>query len=881
MRLSVIVAAVAMLCSLLHAEKSAAGYDIFLTLQATGPEARVTLDDSGDGGLEVCFGSEATELVERTPEGSTLLQSGDPAHSGDVHIRRRPALVEVLQGSSILLRRSCAGPISENVTAGETAGIDDLIVQPVDDIYFSDEFFNPKGSAVTWDPLCGAWDVGIYRDALIQRDHGHSGPIGASWYECTSGERALSVTGHDFWDRYRVRAAVRPPASGKTGLVFYAADADNYALLSVEPRDEGRGEASLAVVRDGEKTVLETADIPWREHEDGWYELAVEAHDSHVRCTIAGEKVFDTQLPAFTCGRCGLYADGAEGVRFDDFVVKSIHRAGDTFDEAGRDGGPAGWLTNTGRWHIQDGCLVGASPTMARCLRPGTDWGASSVSAEVTVTSGGAGVCLNWSGASGYTLGVADGGYRLARFVNGYKTVLARGECDTHKPVSLTLSWCEGRLSMRVNEKTQTVYDFACPKGRSGLFCAGQAVFDGYSAHEPEAPGAQISSVTGRPAFVPGKKEGTKRPVLGYIWRPVGTWKRTDIEGLQEPGLSPKPKSQQRAELWYYQSCPGDAAMDVETCTIDNISEDALFGLTIGSEATDAASGYAVEFEPSTSDRRPVGQLRLLRRGEVVAKTMTTAAGCDRLKLWREGTTIVGQADDLGLSFDDPKPLTGTRCGAYATSSSFQIGRVTLSNRRALSYTFREVETDWQPRQGDWLVHSGMACIDWDYWLTGRGKPVAMTYNTHPQPNDLHIDFGVSEYTEGFSSGEHRHYPYYNISLVTCAQQRSMDSGYRFLIGGENGRVTRLLRRGEVVAETRDKRFHIQMGGHCNSPRAIHVVLTQKDRKITLYLNDMKALSYDDPDPLPGGFVGIGCAECSANFRDFWMAPLPTLQNTQ
>jgi hypothetical protein len=79
---------------------------------------------------------------------------------------------------------------------------------------------------------------------------------------------------------------------------------------------------------------------------------------------------------------------------------------------------------------------------------------------------------------------------------------------------------------------------------------------------------------------------------------------------------------------------------------------------------------------------------------------------------------------------------------------------------------------------------------------------------------------------------------------------------------------------GEVVAETRDSRFAIAMGGHCNSPRTIHVVASQRNGQISLRLNDLEALQFTDPEPLGTGYVGIGAADCSANFRDFWMAPV-------
>ena len=847
------------------ADAESCGYDIFATLADVGPHQQILLDWADGSGLVLTFDGEATTLSLSGGDAEQLIGQGEAASPAQVHVKRRTPMLEVCQKGQVLLRTWSQHMLAGQVAPSTEARLEDFRVQPVGDLCFQDEFSDPRAADDAWEALRGTWRLGIYRDPLIARDNG---PIGASWYEIENAERALAVTGHDFWDSYQARVAARATDQSRLGLVFYCRNADNYALLSARSSEvAGEGVAAVSLVREGKEVILGQRTVPWLP--GTWYELSVEAHDEQVSCRVAGAEVFGLALPAFTGGRVGVFANGAELAKFDGMDVRSLQAARDDFDrpELGQC-----WKPTRGAWDVADGRLHGTSPEHARCLRVGAGWARTSVAANVTPRSGAAGVYLNWTSGSGYTLTVGDEQYTIARFVKGKKTILARGRLAETARVRLHLSYADGRLCGRAGSIEDTVYDFDAPRGECGLLVAGKAEFDGFEAREPQPPGAQISSVTGAPEYVPGEREGLNAPVLGYVWRPQGgRWSARSIPD-SGPGLGPDPAGEEPAALWYSGPCLGEAVMAAENCTMAPGSTGRLpatLGLAVACEDTDIRSGYALE----ASGDSPV-KLRLLRRGETVAETEIGALTGDDLSLWRDGDYIVGTAGDAGLAYKDEQPLAGGRCCVYARGNGVVVGKISLGNRHARHYSFNKVETDWQPEEGEWLTHSGMACMAWDYWLTGKGTPRAMTYNVYPQSDNLQVDFWVSEYTEGYANGEHRHFPYYNISLVTCAKTRSLDSGYRFLIGGEGGGVTQILRLGEVVAETRDRRFGIiRIGGHCASPRVVHVSVTQLDGEISLRLNGVEALTFTDPEPLGPGYVGIGTAECAANFRDFWMAP--------
>lgn len=863
--------AVILLLALAHAAEPAMdtacdapeqAYDVFFSLPAAGPEQLLLLDRRAEGDVTIAFGTDATRVMR----GKTELGRGPAAAPGQVHIRRRMPLIEVICDGRRLVRTWCALPPGGTVAAAHGARIEDLYVQPIAPIAFADEFFYPERQAVEWEPLSGDWKVGIYRDDLIERDHGDKGPIGASWYEVSGARRALSAAGHGFWDDYDASVAATAADNTAVGLAFGVRDADNYGVLSIRPGAEGEGSARVDIIRQGHVQAIAERTIAC--HAGTWYRLSAEVHGAHAVCAVGGETVFSGTLEDLLPGRVGLYADGAGVAKLDDITVASADRDMDAF---GRTALGECWLPSGGEWSLAKGGFEGRGQNMVRCERVGPERSATDISVRVTALSGMGGVYLNWSAGSGYAIGVEASRWTLLKYVGGKKEILAREDTAGARDVRVSLRWQEGRLQALVGTAGTVIYDFDAPAGACGLFAAGKASFSGFSVSEPPPAVTIIDEVNGSPRYVPGKAEGTRRPVMGYIWRPAGGhWQagpvpRADADSTI-PGLKPTPRGNAVCSLWYYQPCPGDAVMSAEACSVPT---GAALGVTIASDGANPTSGYAAELSAGS----PL-HLRLLRAGEVIAQAPVHASAPPDLSLARDGEWVLARCGDAGLAFRDAEPLVGDRCGAYGSGAGIGVGGVSLGNRRGLTYSFKGVETDWQPEVGEWIVHSGMACIDWDYWLTGIGEPQAIAYNINPQPHNLHVDFGVSEYTKGFANGDHRHYPYHDISLVTCATSRDIDSGYRYLIGAEGGRVTRLLRLGQVVAETTDRRFYITMGGHCNEPRAIQVIANQHRGRLTLHLNGTPAIAYTDPEPLPGGLVGIGCAGCSADFRDYWMAPI-------
>jgi len=399
-------------------------------------------------------------------------------------------------------------------------------------------------------------------------------------------------------------------------------------------------------------------------------------------------------------------------------------------------------------------------------------------------------------------------------------------------------------------------FDSTFTSGQSGLLAlAGQASFAEFFATDDvpsETVPVLVEDGSGRTR--PGAEHGLFDRFIGDLWKPAdGSCTLTTL------GAEPAIRFQQ-GSLRYYTERFGDVALAADVLETDG----KLVSLTICAGPAQG-SGYTLGFGGQ--------RLEVCRNAQSVGGADIAAGGAlpMHLVLRREGPFVVAQAGTTVVSFRDPEPLPDGQA-LVGTVGSAVLDNLDLGADHALAYRFDRIEPDWTEASGDWMFHSGMACIPWAYWLSGDGREQpAVLWNRVRAPADLALHFDVSEYTEGHASGDHTHFPYHDISLVLCGDGAGLDSGYRFVIGADGGLRTRLLKQGQVVATTEDPRFRVTMGSHCNTPRAIEVLAVKNGGELRLSLNGGEALRYTDPEPLQTGQVALGVGECRANFRDLFL----------
>jgi len=256
----------------------------------------------------------------------------------DSPIANRHSQIENHLDSPFAIRHG--GRLAVGVTTGDLEW-GEVSYQPIEPVWFADDFMRSGGQGGEWEPLCGDWRVQGPGD---DRRFG-LGRVGANPFRYeghTEGEAAaLTAVGYWFWDDYTVSAAVRPRGEGAVGLCAYLQDAENYFLfrwtVRSEPRsaaewrpdgtlqsgvpDYPQGTQQLVKVWAGRETVL--AETLGGYQPNQWYRLALRVFEGQVAAFVDEQQVLAAEDPAFGQGLAGLYV-GSHRAEFDDVQVEGV-----------------------------------------------------------------------------------------------------------------------------------------------------------------------------------------------------------------------------------------------------------------------------------------------------------------------------------------------------------------------------------------------------------------------------------------------------------------------------------------------------------------------------------------------------------------------------
>ena len=837
-----------------------------------GPGARPRLllgSTEGGDGIEIAITSRGISLSERSAGQARVLTSAPMPErltgTPSVLVCCRPAEVCVWVNGALLLRTGIDAPVAGPVgLSPESAGctLDQLTVQPIEPVCFSSDFFDAR-AVEPWQVRRGQWRVETYRDPLVAQV---DGPIAASWYRAL-GPDCLATCGQSFWEDYSLEASIRFGAPGGAGgLALGVQGDDDYWRVRVDPRDDGRAQVALVRVHGGE-AVVASADAPYAG--DGWHRIGARAVGGEVLCRLDGRDLFraTADIPP---GDAGLWASG-EGTEFDDVQASAVPAFAGAFVPQSQ----ARWQTRSGSWHFGDGTATAKPASRCTALARTPAWTDARVEAMQEPLPQGveAGILAGASDdGAGYQLGLsaAPTGRKWTLAWGGHtgREVLAEGVLDgpTNQPAALALELSAGRIRASVDgERVGTVYDVRDRGARVGLYAEGRstASFTRFYAEALPDRDVTLSWVDGHPRRARTSVHGEQEvQVLGTQWVPFGGAMVTAAEG-DEAVLRPEGTAGSPVGLAYWEPCAGDVSVLAD---VTGVAPASRAGVWIAAPGMGRPDGYEMVVSWAAD-----GQIELLRAGQCVAQVASPGVdGAAELRLRRDGPWVTGWVSDRKcVQFLDPAPLPSGFCGVWVVSQGDTgLRRAEVASGSATSYAFRDTAPEWEPVTGVWPGHTGMACIDWDYWITGVGEPRALLIARGPAPADVMVRASVSEYTDGYETGAHTHYPYHDVGLTIGCRDRDPATGYRFVVGADGGREVRLYRDAELVARTDDARFAIRMGSHCNEPRTLDLVARCARGHVSLAVQGMPALEYVDPSPLPAGHVALTVDGCKANFRD-------------
>ncbi len=287
-----------------------------------GNELRLALDYASPDDLYLLSISRESAVLRRIERGEEreLARAALPGLRGEeeIFVQRRPGRIAVIVGGEVVLRASAPGSLEGRVGwAAHGVQVHTLRVQPVAEVYFSDDFARPRGDPGQWAVARGSWT-----NTVVNAPRANPNFSANPFSVCASGTQgALSIAGSPYWDNYRFRASVRPTDAQSVGILGYVQDAANYITLRWRAGGRAaRGAKQLVLVRHGNERVLAQADggfVPGQ-----WYRLELRFAPGAVEGWIDRERVLVASTDAFGQGKIGLWAQGRE-VFFDDVLATS------------------------------------------------------------------------------------------------------------------------------------------------------------------------------------------------------------------------------------------------------------------------------------------------------------------------------------------------------------------------------------------------------------------------------------------------------------------------------------------------------------------------------------------------------------------------------
>ncbi|MGD9498638.1 MAG: hypothetical protein AB7Y46_20255 [Armatimonadota bacterium] len=408
----------------------------------------------------------------------------------ELTVRRDGWRIEVILDRQVLARAYDAtlqgGQVAYRVRGGE---IPDAMLQPIGEVFMTDDFMRAADAQGTWEPIQGSWKTQSLRvDEQRDRMEAEKSANAFSYYGQATEVPAIACSGWWFWDNYSVSAAVRPVATDPLGVVAYFQDPENYIVARWTSALGQGGDADrlqLLAVVGGQSSVLAEAaggHLPGQ-----WYRIELRVCDGLMQALIDDEPRLIAQADLFGQGRPGLYCEGTGGTFFDSVRVEDWQVLALDFEQSS----PGMWVIVSGQWGIEEGRMRGGGPeALAVTGRP--QWRRYAHAADL---------CAQGKAAVGLAAGVADGrafalrfgaagsglGYegqaQLVRIEGGQTSVLA--STPAHLPAG---SW--HRASLVIDDGLLTGYldgkrildafDADAVSGLAGFYAsgAGRGLFD-------------------------------------------------------------------------------------------------------------------------------------------------------------------------------------------------------------------------------------------------------------------------------------------------------------------------------------------------------------------------------------------------------------------
>jgi hypothetical protein len=761
-----------------------------------------------------------------------------------VTVKRRSWTMEVLADGRVVARACDGEPYGGRVgvsASGVTLGADDLLLQPVEPVRFSDDFMREPGEEGSWHTDLGEWAyVGLAGGKGQLRPDLSANPFSM---RCGADGSGLVTAGDWFWDSYRAQVAGKATTEGGAiGLAFYVQDPRDYYLFCVGARQGAEASQQLLKIVDGQATVLDS--VKGGYDKDAWSRLEVGVSNGLIECALDGQLLLSAYDSTFGQGKLGLWAEKAGAAWFDDVEVTSWWAFVDplTAPELGS------WLQLGGQWSPQDGALTGTGSfeRPAGVLLGAPGWQDYQVAVDVTAPdSQGVGLYACGTGPDDwYLFRWADGTWQLLSMQKGHLTPMAivPGDLSRDGPQRVWISAVRGRLQCGVNaECLIDAADLTHRGGRVGLRAEGgrgarfsQLVVRGIS----EPPSYQPPRVT--PQFT---KEDT-----------MADWARRGSDWPLDPKVGVR---------WFRLPFFEDLSFRIPATRL--LAAGGPFRVVMGTVVPESISRGAPQATPDGLTvevaASPGGGASVTCRegNQAIAQGQFPGTAAEQaLRIDKSGlTTRVWIGEEPVLACTDGGRLWNSAVGIAAPEGSVDLEEVDAFSTHMLEYTFSGAPTDWKPTLGMWQVTDRWSCSPGWAWMGGSKHQSPLLWSKHAVHGDQTFEFWAAmEMDTDVDRGGYLHPS--DINCTICGDGRNLCSGYSFVFAGDKNTCTKILKGNTPVAEARGVGFVDPTCHNMSFHRHwFHVKVAKLGADLYMSVDDKWLLQWRDPQPLEGGHIAL------------------------
>ncbi|MBU0610121.1 MAG: hypothetical protein KKI08_19705, partial [Armatimonadetes bacterium] len=255
-------------------------------------------------------GGETTEL--------SSVKAAWPRKGGTVVVKRLPDGFAVAYDAVTIFRQKVDLPNGGRwgVVDAPAATLDELSLQPVDQIQFSDDFMRLPDQTSVWEDRSGTWRIAQLGSAR------YSANAFTLLGSGTAAQTALTTAGYWFWEDLTVETSVQPsPDAAGFGLGLACQPEGTLYLLRFMAQAPPSGVLQLVHAQGGRETVL--AEAPAVASPDDWHRLALSGVAGRLAGALNGVELLTADVPGLAHGQIALWVAGPQPVAFDDIEAYS------------------------------------------------------------------------------------------------------------------------------------------------------------------------------------------------------------------------------------------------------------------------------------------------------------------------------------------------------------------------------------------------------------------------------------------------------------------------------------------------------------------------------------------------------------------------------